>query len=65
MEYTITKVTEDVRYEDGAVVEYMHVEWRTDKDGPFVERFKKADYSVHAAKSKIQQLASDLRSLRS
>lgn len=65
MGYEIVRVTEEARYVDGAVVEYRIVEWKTAKDGPFQERFTKADFNTANVRQKLQQLASDLQSLRS
>lgn len=64
MEYTITRVTEEPKITNGQPDADMAVEFTVGKDGPFFERFPKADFTPSTVQTKLQQRALDLKLMR-
>jgi len=46
---------------DGTVTEYIRVEFMVDKHGPFVEKFKKDDYTAAARDLTLNAFAAQVR----
>ncbi len=64
MDYTITRVSELTTHDGVEPKVWVDVEYKVGVDGPFTERFAKADFNPSNVRLKLQAFASDLKSLR-
>lgn len=65
MDYTIIRVTEEPFLTDaGKPDAHVRVEFKVGDDGPFFERFPKADFNQIAADARLSAFARDIKALR-
>ena len=64
MDYVIVRVTEEPNLKNGEATADMRVEFTVGKDGPFYERFPKADFNPGAVGLRLGQFARDLAQMR-
>lgn len=64
MDYQIRSVIEEPNLRDGSPDADMRVEFMVDKDGPFFERFRKADFTPTLVQLRLSQFARDLKQIR-
>jgi len=64
--WQITRVSEETGAETGGQpAAYIRVEFKVGDDGPFVHRFRKAEYKPELARAHLDQFARDIQALRS
>lgn len=64
MNYQIIRITEEPTFNDGAPGSDMRVEFKVGSDGPFYERFNKADFTAANVQLRLQQFTHELTQLK-